>query len=349
VNQRVRRLILVTPAGLTDPAAATGGNRYDQALAAALGELGVEVEMRPAEGQWPVAGAYERDQLARLLQGSDPVLVDGLVACGAPHAVSSAAGAGSKVHVLVHLPLALETGLNPRTAATLAALERQALHAAAGVLATSEWAAADLCVRHELDTVAVAAPGTDPAPPSTGSTPPRILQLASITPRKDQLTVLEALSFVQDLSWTADLTGSLDADPDYAAQVRAAIERHQLADRVALTGPVTGSDLESIWQRTDLLLLASHAETWGMAVTEALAHGIPAVVGDGTGAREALGSTDDGVPGAVVPPGDPTALAAAIRDLLGPGKERVRPACLARRKTLRSWQDTAQDVLAALA
>ena len=48
-----------------------------------------------------------------------------------------------------------------------------------------------------------------------------------------------------------------------------------------------------------------------MAVTEGLARGVPAVVGRGTGAEEALGRAPDGaVPGAAVPPGDPDALAA---------------------------------------
>ena len=39
-----------------------------------------------------------------------PTLVDGLLACPQPHAVASA-----RVGVLVHMPLALETGLSPKT------------------------------------------------------------------------------------------------------------------------------------------------------------------------------------------------------------------------------------------
>jgi len=54
------------------------------------------------------------------------------------------------------------------------------------------------------------------------------------------------------------------------------------------------------------------------------------------------------VPGAAVPPGDPAALAAALRDLLGPGRERAAAAARARRATLARWQDTARDVLEAV-
>ena len=58
-------------------------------------------------------------------------------------------------------------------------------------------------------------------------------------------------------------------------------------------GPLEGAALARQWARTDLLLLPSTTETYGMVVTEALAHGVPAVVAAGTGAVEAL----DGTPG----------------------------------------------------
>jgi glycosyltransferase involved in cell wall biosynthesis len=87
-----------------------------------------------------------------------------------------------------------------------------------------------------------------------------------------------------------------------------------------------------------------------MVVTEGLARGIPAVVSRGTGAEEALGPAVNGeLAGALVAPGSPQDLAAAVADLLGPGRVRARRAALARRKTLLSWRDTAQTVLEALA
>ena len=53
-------------------------------------------------------------------------------------------------------------------------------------------------------------------------------------------------------------------------------------------GALTGARLDAVWAATDLLLLTSASETFGMVVTEALARGIPAVVTGGTGAVEAL-------------------------------------------------------------
>ncbi|HET7474867.1 MAG TPA: glycosyltransferase family 4 protein [Dermatophilaceae bacterium] len=335
------RLRFVVP----DLARPTGGNRYDQALSQALLSAGVDVDLIPVEGRWPVGDPGARDRLAAALC-AELVLVDGLLACGAPDAVRQATAAGARVHVLVHLPLALESGLDARTAASRDALERQALAAATGTVATSRWCAEQVRSRHGRAAVAVAQPGADPAAVAAGSDPPKLLHLAALTPLKDQLSVVAGLRLLTDLRWTAELTGPRDVDPGYAEKVRAAAG--ELGTRVRLTGAKTGPELEAAFAGTDLLLLPSRAETWGLVVTEALARGIPALVSEGTGAVEALGLAPSGRPGATVPSGDPPALAAAIARLLGPDRDRARRAALERRSALRTWADTAQDVLAAV-
>ncbi len=342
----MNRLVFVVPRDLSRP---TGGNRYDQALAAALTGLGADVELRPTPGRWPVATPADRAQLARRLAAASPVLVDGLVACGAPDEVAGAVACGGRVHVLVHMPLALDAGLDPGLAASLNTLEGKALRSASGVVATSAWTAADLRARHGQAAVTVAAPGAHPARVAGGSTPPLLRHLAAISPVKDQLTVVEALAQLCGEPWTARLTGAVDVDPAYTARVQATIATYGLTGRVCVTGPLSGDALERAWDATDVLLLPSVAETWGMAVTEALAHGVPAVVGRGTGAQEALGRTPDGdLPGAVVDPGSPRALAAAIRDLIGPGRDQARRAACARRQALPGWRETAEVVREAL-
>jgi hypothetical protein len=342
----------VVPADLERP---TGGNHYDRALARGLRELGVDVELAPVAGTWPDAVGPAHDLLAEQLAGPDPVLVDGLLACGSPAAVAAAVAGGSSVHLLVHMPLALDPGVPARTAADRDARERATVHVATGVFTTSAWAAAELQRRHGVGAPVVATPGTDragPGAPVHGSVPPLLRQLATVSPVKDQCTVVAALNTLTGSgcpAWTAELTGALDVDPAYVTAVQAAIDGHGLADRVRLTGPLTGPDLDRAWDATDLLLLPSRAETWGLVVTEALSRGIPAVVSAGTGSVEALGrAPDGGLPGAVVPPGDPQALAAAIRHLLGPGRDAARRAALARGAALPSWRSTAEIVRAAL-
>ena len=99
-------------------------------------------------------------------------------------------------------------------------------------------------------------------------------------------------------------------------------------------------------------MLASHAETYGMVVTEALARGVPVLATDVGGVSEALGHGEDGTrPGLLVPPGDPAALGAALRTWLGDAalRERLRRAARERRASLRPWAATTRDLAAVLA
>jgi glycosyltransferase involved in cell wall biosynthesis len=98
-------------------------------------------------------------------------------------------------------------------------------------------------------------------------------------------------------------------------------------------------------------LHASQFETYGMVVTEALAHGVPVVATCVGGVREAMGLASDGRrPGWLVPPGDPAAFAGAIRGWLEHSEQRaeLRAAALDRRQTLTPWATTAGQVAYAL-
>ena len=318
------RLRLVVP---TDVDAPTGGNTYDLALADALRTAGDEVMIVRCEP--PALSAT----LRRPWTGH--TLVDGLLACPQPVAVAAA-----QVGVLVHMPMALETGLAPDRAAELDRLERQSLHAAHHVVTISRWSARYIERHHGIREVAVVPPGVERAPVSAGSNPPLFVHLAALLPHKDQLGVVAALASLIDLPWQARLTGPLDRDPDYAAAVGAAVRSAGLSDRVAIPGTL-GRD-EAL-AGADLALLPSRIETFGMVVVEALARGIPALVSEG-GAVEALGMTLGGErSGMVVPAADPEALSRALRRWLADGHYRshLRTLALSRRDTLDGWDVTA--------
>ena len=110
-------------------------------------------------------------------------------------------------------------------------------------------------------------------------------------------------------------------------------------------GPRTGAELDRAYARADLLVHASHTETYGMVVTEALARGLPVLATDVGGVSEALGHG-----GVLIPPGDAAALGAALRSWLRDGelRERLRRAARERRTSLRPWAATAADIADAL-
>ena len=344
-----RILIEMTAAGGTllgfvtwDRDEPTGGNVYNLALITELCALGIDVQLQKLAGPWPDGDASTHLMLARALRAAPACLVD---CCG--HAVT----------IMIHLPISDELSLEPAERQRYALLESRSVHAASGVLCSSRWAAAELGRRYGRDDVGVAIPGVTPAAVAHGSLdsgPPRFLSVASLTPTKDQLTLVRALSALADLRWTADLIGSDQTDPDYAAQVRAEIVAAGLADRVMVPGILAGQALHQKFDTADLLILPSRIETYGLVVIEALARGIPAVVSAGTGAVEALqaGVTPDSAetPGTAVPAGDPDSLAAVLRRWLTEPtlREAWRQRALARRDTLPGWQQTAEAVLAYL-
>jgi Glycosyl transferases group 1 len=332
----------------------TGGNVYNQNLLTELGALGVKTRVHTLPGPWPEGNASTHAQLARVLQEAPTSIVDGIVGCGAPDVIAAAVDSARVILLLLHLPISDELGLEPSRQERYAALEARAIRAASGVLSTSRWSAEQFTRRFGRRDLGIAVPGVGPAAVARGSQHtgrPHFLTLATLTPTKDQLTLVQALGQLTDLSWTAALVGSDQAAPHYAARVRAQIAAAGLTERIAVLGMLTGDTLAREWDAADLLVLPSRTETYGLVVGEALARGIPAVVPAETGAVEALhqGETSDSstTPGTAVPSGDPASLAELLRSWLTEPTLRHawRQAALARRDTLPGWRQTAKAVL----
>jgi glycosyltransferase involved in cell wall biosynthesis len=344
------------PGGVDDPAAPSGGNIYDLRVCRDLPGAGWQVQEQAVAGAWPRPRAAARAELARTLAESADgtvVLLDGLVACAVPDIIVAEAER-LRLAVLVHLPLGDETGLAPGPAAALDAGERRVLRAVAAVVATSDWAARRLVDHHGLvpGRVHVAAPGADFAPLSPGTDgASRLLCVASVTPRKGQHRLVEALAAVTDLPWSCVCAGGLGQDPGYVTSLRTLIEKSGLGDRVHLAGPQTGAELEASYAAADVLVLASYAETYGMAVTEALARGVPVVATAVGGIPEAVGHPPDGdLPGILVPPDDRAALTAALRSWLGEPavRRRSKAAAFRRRSALAGWETTTRSLAGVL-
>jgi glycosyltransferase involved in cell wall biosynthesis len=85
-----------------------------------------------------------------------------------------------------------------------------------------------------------------------------------------------------------------------------------ITDRLSFAGMRT--DIPDLLGTSDLFCLPSRTEGLGIAVIEAMAMGLPAVVSRVGGLPEVV---EDGVTGALVPPGDHGALAEAIAAILG--------------------------------
>ena len=351
----VTEVHVIVPEGIDDPARPSGGNTYDRRVCQELAALGWSVYEHAVPGAWPRAGAAEHATLAhavRRIPDGAVVLLDGLVACAAPAVLVGQAHRLRQV-VLVHMPL----GHRPPDgeAEAVRSRERQVLAAAAAVVTTSAWTRRRLAELYDLpgDRLHVAEPGVDAAGLGPGTAAgDALLCVAAVTPEKGHDVLLDGLATATDLSWRLACVGSLDRDPAFADGVRRRARHAVLRDRVRFLGPRTGPELDRFYTGADLLVLASHAETYGMVVTEALARGVPVLAADVGGVSEALGHGEDGTrPGLLVAPGDPAALGAALRHWLGDAelRGRLRRAARERRASLRGWTATTSVLARVLA
>ncbi|AWN46508.1 glycosyl transferase family 1 [Methylobacterium terrae] len=342
------RLVLAVPGDLSAP---TGGYAYDRALLGHLPALGIAATHLALPSGFPdptpddLAGTAAR--LAAVPRDA-ALLVDGLAYGALPPEIVRAAG--RPVSALVHHPLGYETGLSPARAAALVAGERAALGLAARVIATSRFTARMLASEFGVppERIAVAEPGTPPAPRVVPRPGPhvRLLAVGTVSPRKGYDVLVRALSALTDLDWSLTIAGSLARAPDAVAALRGRITAAGLGERVALAGAVTADALERLYAQADLAVSASLFEGYGMALTEALARGLPLVATTGGAAAETVPAGA----GRAVPPGDAAALAAALRDLIADPECRAEAAAAswAAGQRLPDWPATAAAVAAAL-
>jgi len=347
------RVHVIVPEGFDDPGLPTGGNIYDRRVCAGLAEAGWEVLVATVAAAWPVPDQGARAELARIVSAipdGEIALIDGLIASLTAAQLLPHAGRISMT-VLLHMPLA--TALDTRHDASAQRSERVVLGAATGVVVTSEWTRQQVLSRYEIPAgrVHVARPGVDRVAASARPVRGHLICVGTLGRHKGQDLLVEALAELGDLDWHCVLAGPLDRDPDFVGQLRTRITRLGYGRRVRLAGVLTGEVLSHAYATADLLVAPSRSETYGMAVTEALAHGLPVIAAAVGGLPEALGSAADGTrPGQLIPPGDPAALAAAIGDWLRdePLRHQLRAAARKRRSNLGSWERTTQEIANAL-
>jgi len=328
----------------------SGGYGYDRRILAGLSRRGWSVTVRTLDASFPRPSAAARDhavrELAAIPDGS-AVLIDGL-ALGALPAEVEREQTRLRLIALVHHPLAAETGIDRDTVAELESSERRALAAVRLVVVTSS-ATADTLAGYGVGRgrIAVVEPGTDPGTLARGSQEERVhlLCVAALIPRKGHQTLARALAMIADGRWRLTCVGSVHRDPRTVDELQARLRADGLEDRVLLAGEVDESTLAACYDGADAFVMPTLYEGYGIAVAEALAHGLP-VVGSATGAIPELLAQGAGL---LVPPGDPEALATALLQVLDPAaRAQLAEGARRARNRLPTWEDATDEMADAL-
>lgn len=348
MTQQHRRCSFLVPGDLNTR---TGGYTYDRHIIDGLRALQWQVEvLSPGEGYpAPDAAALHRAaQVIEALPDGTLAVMDGLAFGVLPELARRHAQRLNWI-ALVHHPLALETGLAAARRQALFDSERRALAHARGVIVTSPSTARALAdFEVEAARIAVVEPGTAPAPlaAGSGSDALSLLCVATVTPRKGHALLIEALAGLKSRPWTLHCAGSLVMDAACASALMQAIDAHGLRERVHLHGEQDEAGLRALYEKADAFVLPSFHEGYGMALAEALAHGLPVI-------STRAGAIPDTVPaeaGVLVEPGDLVGLRAALQRLMDDAAWRAQLGAGARvvRGRLPTWAQSSARFASAL-
>jgi len=171
-------------------------------------------------------------------------------------------------------------------------------------------------------------------PASPGSGPLNILYVGSLIRKKGVGDLIEALALLRDqLPFRCRIVGKGDLE----ASLKAAASAHGLEDVVEFCGPKDSEGVREAYRWAHVVVVPSTVGQGGriegipVVAMEAMAHARPVVASRLSGIPELI---EDNGTGWLTPPGDPSAIAAAVHEIYGNwdaaavlarrGRERVR-------------------------
>lgn len=113
---------------------------------------------------------------------------------------------------------------------------------------------------------------------SEGKKPFEILFLGRIIPNKGAGLLVDAVASLRDGGHNVRLTMAGPCSPDYRSHLEDRIESLGLGEAISFPGFVTGSGKDEVFARADLFVLPSYSEGFSIAVLEAMAQGLPALL-----------------------------------------------------------------------
>ena len=173
-----------------------------------------------------------------------------------------------------------------------------------------------------------------------------LLSVNILMPQRRVEDAIEAVRVLTARGHDAHLLaiGSTVYDPACADRLRALARERGVERHVTFTGSVPESELPAYYHACDVYVHPNEEQTWGLAVTEAMACGKPAVVSTGAGVHEVLSDEMDAL---LVPPRQPEAIAGALERLIADEAFRRRLGSHGRRfvETTLSWRRYAESML----
>lgn len=141
--------------------------------------------------------------------------------------------------------------------------------------------AEDLKFRFSTSNVQVAGVGVpvvEPRLPDEGfHSPIRLLSISRIAPKKRIDLSIRAVECLRNRGIDAHLTIAGDGDPSLLRTLHELTSELDLGENVTFIGVVVGGAKEDLFRRSDIYLLPSEDENFGISFAEAVSYGLPTV------------------------------------------------------------------------
>ena len=168
------------------------------------------------------------------------------------------------------------------------------------------------------------------------------IYVGGLSPNKNILRLIEAIARLGPDERLVLVGDFGDVFHTHVPELREAVERSGLAERVRFTGFVPDDDLAYLYTRAYALVMPSLMEGFGLPAVEAMACGIPVLASTYGAFPEVVGEA-----GILSDPTDVDAIAGAMRSLVDDPARRDRLAALAlERSALFTWEAAARSLLA---
>jgi glycosyltransferase involved in cell wall biosynthesis len=184
--------------------------------------------------------------------------------------------------------------------------------------------------------------GIEPATDRGLSGPPRLAYIGRLSPEKGVSNLIRAVARLREIGRAPQPHVHVIGDGPERAALEDLTRALGCGDRVTFEGQLNRDRLNALLSQADFTVQPSLTEGYCKAWLDAFAHGLPVLSSEAGAARVVIGA--EGERGWLVPPGDLTALTAALgRTITEPRDwEPLRRRCraFAEERTLEVWAET---------
>jgi glycosyltransferase involved in cell wall biosynthesis len=182
------------------------------------------------------------------------------------------------------------------------------------------------------------------APPTSDDREPLVVAIGRLHPVKNLEAIIEAFRMVtatpSRASWRLIIAG--DGDPDYREHLQRCAGQAFADGRIALPGWLRGDAKVRVLDRAAIFVQASHQESFGLSLLEAMARGVSVVAARAVNLATEVAASGGGW----VVSGDAMSIGAALATAIDDPADRGRRAVAARALAERfAWSGVAADLV----